>query len=110
MSHSTGAIRFNNGDIFHVEYNGTVDVLMPIFYDTQDELDLHWRRRDYPRICECKDNEVVDIAVTYGGGFSWQGMACRRCKQVTEQLTPHSYEGNEDTGYSNGIPEWYPKW
>ena len=46
MSHAAGLIKFPNGKIYHVEYDGTSDVLLPAIYETPEELRLRWRNHE----------------------------------------------------------------
>jgi hypothetical protein len=102
MSHAEGAIKVKDR-LYWVEYNGTVDVLLPRIYDTQDELFANWRRRDWPPDCSCSDTIDVRVAVTYGRGFSWLVTLCLTCKRVVGPLS-NFYE----CGYELGLPNWYP--
>lgn len=110
MSHSTAAVKFlSDGLILYGEYNGTSDVILPRLYNTSEERDANWRNSDWPyHDKNCKKEEDVIIAVSYGGGFSWQSKACRYCKLITDRFMP--FDQNEDNEFerTDGLPEWYP--
>lgn len=100
MSHSTGAVKFQDGTIKWVEYNGTVDVLQPKMFDTPEDLMIQWRTDERPT-CNCK-GDLVEIAVTYGNGFSWPGFACK-IHNCVKTLDPHGFTEEY------GLPGWYPE-
>lgn len=104
MSHSNGAAKFNDGKIFHCEYNGTVDIMIPFLYDTTEEMRANWRRPDWITCSnpEGHTHQRVRLATSYGGGFSWDGFACIDCKCLLSPLEP-----NYDT-LTDGLPEWFP--
>ena len=112
MSHSDGAVKFLDGTIMFFEYNGTVDVCIPVLYDTYDEMRANWRRTDLKNsdyYCKAEIGtlshswEWVRIATSYGGGFSWDGKVCRQCKRIVNNLEP-DYDSQEE-----GLPDWLPK-
>lgn len=106
MSHAFGAVKFSDGLILHCEYNGTLDVLLSNLYNTSDEVKANWRKQVWKHHNDrsCYKTENVEIATTYGGGFSWKGRACRHCRVIIDNHSP-----NYDTR-SNGLPDWYPKY
>jgi len=82
MSHAAGQIRFADGDVYHVEYNGTTDIVGGEgIYRTPKELSDHWR---IPRkACTCgQPPEVVEYWTTYGEGWLFPAEACRPCGVV----------------------------
>lgn len=132
MSHSNGEVRFNDGSIKHFEYNGTSDICIPKLYDTYDEMidnyrtyntlakennidynKTPWYKRillkykgDNKKINMCNHNEeLVEIYTNYGGGFYWNGTACRNCNMLLKGTEPFA----DDNVYTNGIPEWAEK-
>jgi len=112
MSHSQGAVRFPDGVIKWVEYNGTVDVLHMNLFDTQEILMNNWRSESSWRykVCTCNNPlEPVQIAVTYGSGYYWDGWACRTCMVVSSPLEPHWEDDNGNYHSAiDGLPNWYP--
>lgn len=100
MSHSSGAIKFNDGLILYCKYNGTVDIMIPHLYKTYDEMHEMWRQTK-SKWCGHEVDEEVKIFSSYGGGFSWTGRACRDCMVITKNLSC-DYDTETD-----GIPEWY---
>lgn len=109
MSHAYSAVKFPDNSIFHFEYNGTVDMCYPRLRDSINEVEKFWRdvdNSDFDNAHNCPhQKEVIEIATTYGGGFSWNGLGCKICKIITDNLYPQ-YDNN----YSNGLPDWYPKY
>lgn len=113
MSHSTGAVKRENGEILHFEYNGTVDVCRSPLYKTQEECQANWRTGKWVA-CNCQPvtREKVELAVSYGGGYMWDAFICPKCMCITDRFTPHGIDDMEEyTGeYSavDGLPDWYP--
>lgn len=107
MSHSFGMVKFEDGEILHIEYNGTVNVCLPNLYKTEDQVEQTWRKQEW-KLCKCKPItlEPCEIAVTYGGGYYWKGFACRKCRVITSNFTPHDY--NDEYRAEHGLPDWYP--
>jgi hypothetical protein len=107
MSHSYGMVKFSDGEILHIEFNGTVDVCLPNLYKTDDEVEKNWRKQEW-KYCSCKPitQEPCEIAVTYGRGWYWNGFACRKCMVITNNFEPFGYE--PDYQAEDGLPEWYP--
>ena len=112
MSHSTAAVKFGDGSIMHGEFNGTVDVLLPSLYLTEEERKDNWR--SYPtkwKRCDNKEHqqEEVDVAVSYGNGWYWKATACRECMCVIEPLSLETMgEGTDFPFPKDGLPNWYP--
>jgi len=104
MSHSQGAIKVGES-IYWVEYNGTVDVLLPHLYNTQEELVANWRRRDWKN-CSCNPRQLVDgtVTVTYGRGFNWPIKVCLICMVAVDPLMPF----DDERIHKDGIADWYP--
>ncbi len=109
MSHSYGAVRFDDGTIYHFEYNGTVDVCLPRLWKTIEEVTNHWREHIWPEHpSDCNKIEDVIMATTYGGGFGWKVQACKEHMLIVDG---HSHEGLAEEEYSSqydGLPDWYP--
>ena len=105
MSHAAGAVKFPDGEIYHYEYNGTADVVVPHLYKTFDEMRDNWRRPDFWKECEVGEHnrEPVEIATTYGSGFYWYGVACKECMCITAGFEP-DYSPDRDE-----LPSWYPR-
>lgn len=95
-------VRFNkNGKIVYCEYNSTRDFMRAKLFETEKEMDKYWRK-EQPLVNNCKhESEDVEIYSTYGGGFSWEGKACRKCMQLIDGLIPDFIEDTVD-----GEPEW----
>ena len=43
MSHASGKVKFKDGTIRYVEYNGTCDSIYPLSYKTKKEMNDNWR-------------------------------------------------------------------
>lgn len=106
MSHSTGAIRFSDGLIMFCEYNGTVDVMLSNLYNTYEEMHDMWRKQEWKMHDKsCNKDEEVEIASSYGRGFSWTGRACKECMIITDY---HSIDDYKERNHKYGLPEWFP--
>lgn len=100
MSHSSGAVKFNDGEIWFYEYNGTTDVVISNLRKTLQEVRDNWRESEWLE-CTCGKAEPVEIYSDYGGGFCFNGKACRKCRSV---------DGGECYPYTfDGIPDWASK-
>lgn len=91
MSHASGTVTFVKDDKkCWFEYNGTSDVCIPSIWDTEEEMHDNWRKSGW-KTCTCGgEHEEVVIESHYGGGFSWEGEACRTCMCITKNLQPDS--------------------
>ena len=109
MSHSHGAVKFENGNILHIEFNGTVDICLPNLYKSSEEVEEHWRNQNW-KTCKCKPvgREPIEIAVTYGGGWCWNGFACGKCMVITDRWEPFDPTSDGRWRPLDGLPEWYP--
>ena len=90
MSHAFGKVHFVDGLVLHYEYDGTSDVTIPRLYTTANEVAANWRRVDdwVWNCCTCGKDEPVKIYSSYGGGFSWDGRACRHCQCIVAGYEP----------------------
>ena len=103
MSHSYGAVQFDSDDkVMFYEYDGTSDVTISHLYDTRKEMEDNWRKGEWLD-CKCGRDEPVEIYSNYGGGFYWDGRACRHCLAITENLKPDWDDGSSS---SDGTPDW----
>lgn len=105
MGHSIGAVKFNDDKILYYEYNGSVSVVLPKLYETEDDVHDNWRENPAAD-CVCGNDEAVRIMTTYGGGFSWNGRACRSCYAITDGFMP--FNDCEAVDYDKRAPEWSP--
>ena len=88
----------------HYEYNGTADIVCSALKRTYDELRRDWRSPANEARCTCgQPAEPVEMMTDYGAGYSWRGMACRRCMAITDGLMPLDSDDIEPT---RGIPDW----
>lgn len=102
MSHSSGEVITNGEVIGWFEYNGTSDITIPMFYDTQEEMSANWRSDNW-RECICdklgmKDERPVTLYAHYGGGFHWQSKACFHCKTITGADAYDDFANNHFNG------------
>jgi len=93
-----GAVRFSDGLILYYEYNGTSDIACSSLKKTRGEVERDWRSANNQATCSCGRSEPVELMSYYGGGFSWEGKACRYCMAITDGRVP------EET--YDGIPDW----
>jgi hypothetical protein len=117
MSHADGAVKFPDGIIMYYEYNGTVDFVIPRLYTTKEEMEANWRSANHDYVfnnCTCGQMaEPVEILSMYGGGFWWNGKACRTCMTITEGFEPLWWiQGDTPTQLIectwDGEPDWSP--
>lgn len=95
MSHASGEVRFNDGTVRYVEYNGTCDVLYPLSYDTFEEMEANWRKFPQEPNCKHEKLENADFYGYYGKGIGWEVTCCRECGWITKNLVrpePDTYE------------------
>ena len=103
MSSAYGVIRFkSDGKLLYYLYNGTSDICNPSLCDDINDV---WCSHDWTE-CDCRQDEPVEIYSDYGGGFYWNGRACRHCKAITEKLEPWSDDEDEIVSITDGQPEW----
>lgn len=105
-----GAVRRASGEIYYLEYNGTVDSCLSHLYKTPKEVVDNWRKQTW-KFCKCYPIvcEPVEIAVLYGDGYYWNGFICPTCMVITDNLRPHGddYQGKYYSA-KDGLPDWYP--
>lgn len=95
MSHSSGNVTFKKDNlVMYCEYDGTVDIMVPALWDTQEEMSDHWRESIWNK-CTCGNMEPVIIHSDYGGGFSWEGEACRTCKAINHEHLESDWEAEK---------------
>ena len=98
MSDDYGLVKFKtDGRILCFCYDGTSDMCVPNLYANQNDV---FKRNKKWAECNCKHAEDVEIYSNYGGGFYWQGKACRICKAIKEGLKPY------DCNIVDGKPQW----
>jgi hypothetical protein len=104
MSDSYGVVRFkSDGKQMFYRYNGTSDICNPCLYDNSNDI---WTHNEWEE-CTCNHDEPVEIYSDYGGGFYWQGRACRYCNAITEGLEPWPSDEKEYIDITDGQPEWW---
>lgn len=107
MSHANGMVKFCDGLILHCEYNGGVDIMLTPLWKSNKEVHDNWRTQ--PLInCACGQEEPVEIATDYGGGFYWEGKACRFCMCITDHRSPFDYNDERiNMSREDGLPVWW---
>ena len=107
MSHSWGAVRFPDGALYYFDYNGSVDLCVPVLVASIE--DVHFRNMGW-RNCACPmpHHQPVEIYSDYGGGSYWPGTACRYCFTLIGPLTPSGEYEDDDFWRSKGFgqPAW----
>ena len=98
MSHASGKVRFKDGTIRYVEYNGTCDFMYPLSYKTKKEMNDNWRG-EFPKEPNCEHEhehvERVELYTSYGGGSTWEGECYKDCGWITKGRDPYE-EDNEN--------------
>jgi len=105
-----GCIKFPDGLILYTIYQNTADVMHYILYNSIEEA-FKDHCNNINKKCHCEQGEKVEIFTTYGGGFFWEGKACRKCKTLISGYSPMPLEDQrgyifyEPKNYKDGIPE-----
>lgn len=97
MSHSSGLVRFSDGEIWHFEYNGTSDFCISHIYKTAQEVSDNWRNHEWVN-CSCGKSEQVEVYSFYGRGFMMDGTACRKCCSLNVDM--------DDCGMDDALSVW----
>lgn len=110
MSRALLRVRFNDGLILQGVYSGTSDSCYPPLQDMSEE--LIWRPDVMRRDEDIVLSEPVVIASDYGGGFYWEGEACRTSKQITKGFHPFGLESwatviEPVLEITDGHPDWW---
>lgn len=105
MSHTHGAVRFDDGLVLFFEYNGTSDICRPLLYKTTQEVSDNWRSiiPEKTWVDGTNTEEPVEIFVDYGGGFCWNGKADRHMMLITQGWDAWDPKIG---GPTDGIPDW----
>lgn len=106
MSHSLGAIKFQDGIIRYYEYDGTSDIVISHHYATAQEVFDNWRNHKWLD-CKCVNNEPVSIYTSYGDGYYIDGSACKKCNSVqSNEMFFHIIEPYETDDWAKQLPEF----
>ena len=94
MSHANGEVIKDDKVIGYFEYNGTVDIARPAFWDTYEEMLSYWKVQESWRNCSCIVPKVVNalLYTDYGKGFHWPAKVCLKCKTIIDNLSPFETE------------------
>ena len=103
MSRAWGVVRFkSDGKLMYYLYDGTSDICNPNLCDSMDDV---WQDHKWSK-CNCYQDEPVEIYSDYGGGFYWNGKACRHCNVITKGLEPWTDDEDEVISITDGQPDW----
>ena len=105
MSHTSGAIKFQDGTIRFYEYNGTADIVLSHHYATIEEVSDNWRSGTWSD-CTCGGEEPVNIFSGYGGGFYLNGKACKTCNSIDTEYQFDIIERDEQEDWAKTILNW----
>jgi len=98
MSHAPAHFTFKDGTVLHGEYDGTADIMLPMMFETAEQMHAMWRKQEWPKAkCEHAP-ETVRVRSHYGGGFEWNGSACRACMVY---LGPYDYDDFKDIAHQS---------
>jgi hypothetical protein len=97
MSDALLKVTFKDGYRLFGLYHGTSDIAYENLFDTEDEPWIYRRHKDekYKELTKTREAinpETVEIHSYYGGGFSWEGKACRIAKVITQGCDPYPEE------------------
>ncbi|WP_311078069.1 hypothetical protein [Paenibacillus polymyxa] len=95
MSRTIGYVTFSDSTKYYFKYDGTADICNRNLYVNENE---PWNIEE-PKICQCNNSEEVVIQANYGGGFWWEGKACRACMCITEGTDPYDETVTMHDGY-----------
>ena len=108
MSHASWLVKFPDNEIWHYEYDWTLDIVLSHIYKTFDELKNSWRKWEWLE-CNCWKEENVEITTTYWWWFYFKWFSCRRCKNLRIKETKEWF-CNYDVYELTDIKNWEPKW
>jgi hypothetical protein len=91
MSHTNGACKFKDNTILFYEYNGINDTVISLLHDNLEGVSNNWRSGK-EKICNCGEEEEVEIYADYGGGYYFNGFACKKCRSVRPYIYDFDYE------------------
>jgi len=101
MGKSLGIIHFEDDTLMFTWYQNTADVMHDILRPTiENYRDIPYEESE----CTCGKDESVQMGTDYGGGYWWEGRACRHCLRVTKGHMPIEAVVEWD-----GYPEWWPE-
>ncbi len=105
MSHSDGALKFEDGSIMYFEYNGTSNVCISATYKDRDDVSANWRDHKWKE-CTCGGEELVRVFASYGRGFSFDGLACKNCASLRAKRYESTAVGFCGYAYPYDIEDW----
>ena len=88
MSHADGLAILPNGDTYHFEYNGTVDICCTRLYKDYNEMHANWRADNLAECsCDTKIFKKVMLSTSYGHwDFLWESEICEKCLCITGKI------------------------
>ena len=89
MSSALATVVFSDGYRLYGVYHGTSDVMGSRLFEEFPRLIYHDEGE-----CVCGESaERVIVHSSYGGGFWWRGLGCRRCKVFFGERMPFECDG-----------------
>jgi hypothetical protein len=94
MSHADGLAILANGEMFHFEYDGTMDRCCTRLYIDYEEMHANWRTRENCQECTCEEKKYsqVMLSTSYGSwGFLWESEICKACMCIVGKTHDWKY-------------------
>lgn len=113
MSRANMTFIFDDGTVLCGIYNGTMDRAWNFMVESRDDAWARYREGYHGKPhrffsdetilhpeCTCgEEPESVVAKSDYGGGFEWNGTACRKCMVFIGPCDPHEREESSDRGF-----------
>jgi hypothetical protein len=104
MSHANGLVKFNDGTIKYFEYDGTSDIPRSHLYDNYNDMIKNWRIHEWLKCdSDCIDLEDTMFFTDYGGGFYFEGKACKKHNALLVDIDFHIIERNETDDWASRL-------
>jgi len=103
MAKFHGLVKFQDGTIKHIIWNGFSDICFPRIYKTFEETDNNWdtvHDEEYDTDC-CHIKEEIII---FNGYSYWHGIGCRECNSILKNTSYDQLDNLEEQIFE--IPEW----
>jgi hypothetical protein len=88
MSHADGLAILPNGEKFHFEYNGTVDICCTRLYKEYEDLHKNWRNDNHADcVCVSKKYSKVILSNAYARwDFMFESEICIECMCIVGKI------------------------
>ena len=93
MGKSGGVIIFKDDTLAFTWYQNTSDIMHNVLTTDHNFWRTPEETKEYNEACHCK-GEKVTVWTDYGGGFYWQGNACKKCMMLKEGVNPYTEEAD----------------